>query len=145
MSTPNNTPPASGRHSPSLSADEQVRKVPVIEEELHIDKKAVESGRVRVTKKVHEEQVPVDVPLTYDVTDVRRVEVNRFVDTAPPAVRRDGDTTIIPVLREVLVKRLLLVEEIHITTLQQQQQEHREVTLRREAVEVEREAAPPKP
>ena len=118
------------------------RTIPVIEEQVHIEKEVVETGTVHVSKKVHEEQVQVDLPLLYEVSDIRRVEVNRFVDTPPPAVRQEEQTTIIPVLREVLVKRLLLVEEIHITKIEQQEPVQQEVTLRREEVQVERRETP---
>ncbi len=142
MSQRANQQPSSGISEPSASNREESRKIPVIEEQLEIDKKIVETGAVQVTKKVHAEQVQVDLSLTYDVTDIRRIEVNRIVDTAPPAIRQEGDTTIIPVLREVLVKKLLLVEEIHITKLQQQEPAREEATLRRETVQVERREPP---
>jgi stress response protein YsnF len=47
---------------------------------------------------------------------------------------------IIPVVREVLVveKRLLLVEELHVTKTQVQKQETQHITLRKEEVIVER-------
>jgi stress response protein YsnF len=59
---------------------------------------------------------------------------------SPPAVRQEGDTTIIPVLREVLVveKRYELVEEVHVTKKKTVVPHVQEITLRKEVVEVER-------
>ena len=68
-----------------------------------------------------------------------RVPVNRFVETAPQ-VRYEGETMIVPVLREVVVveKRIELIEELHITKRTIQTQVSQQVTLRTEEVTVER-------
>lgn len=58
----------------------------------------------------------VDEPLFSDDVSVERVPVNRIID-GPMDTRHEGDTTIIPVLEEVVTvqKRLLLREEVRIT------------------------------
>jgi uncharacterized protein (TIGR02271 family) len=113
--------------------------IPVMEEQVQVDKKVVESGRVRITKVVSEQEVPVDIPLIQEEHDIQRVPVNEYVETAPPPIRYEGDTMIIPVVREVLViqKRLLVVEELHITKTQVQKQDTQHITLRKEEVIVE--------
>lgn len=113
--------------------------IPVIEEQLKIDKELVETGRVRISKKVHEEQKTVDLTTVQDEVDVQRVPVNEYVDRAP-AVRHEGDKMIIPVLREVEVveKRLVLVEELHVTRRQVTTEEQQEITLRKEEVRIDR-------
>jgi uncharacterized protein (TIGR02271 family) len=120
---------------------QQSAAIPVIEEHVHIEKRVVESGVVRVSKKVHNEQVTVDVPLIHEEHDVERVAINQYVDTAP-AVRHEEGTMIIPVLREevVIQKRLVLVEEIRITKKLVQTTTQEEVTLRKEEVVVDRES-----
>ena len=87
--------------------------LPVIEEVVRIDKQTVETGRVVLHKTVHVEAQTVAIPLREE--QVQRVAINRYVDEAPP-VRHEGDTMIVPVVREELVitKRLLLVEELHV-------------------------------
>lgn len=114
--------------------------IPVIEEQVHIDKKMVESGSVRITKVVSEQQVPVEIPLMHEQHDIKRVPVNQYVEAPPPPIRYEGDTMIIPVVREVLTvqKRLLVVEELHVTKTQVQTQETQHITLRKEEVRVER-------
>ena len=113
--------------------------VPVVEEELTVGKREVETGRVRVTKLVHEEQRVVDQPVATEEVVVERVPVNRVVQ-GPVEVRHEGDTTIIPLLEEVLVveKRLMLREEVRITKRRTETRRPQNVTLRKEDVKVER-------
>jgi stress response protein YsnF len=51
--------------------------------------------------------------------EIGRVPVGRPVDTMPP-VRQEGDTTIVPVVEEIIVvgRRLILKEEVRIRRLQ---------------------------
>jgi uncharacterized protein (TIGR02271 family) len=116
--------------------------IPVAAESIQVQKRTVETGRVRIQKLVHEQEELVDEPLHDEEVQVERVQVNRVVDAAP-APRQDGDTMIIPVLKEVLVveKRLLLKEEIHVTRRHVERREPQRFLLRREEVTVERLAA----
>ena len=115
-------------------------RIPVIEETAIITRELVETGRVRLTKTVEERPHTLPVDLRHEQVEIRHVPVNQFLpDDAPaPDSRREGNTLIIPVLREVMVKRLLLVEELHVTTRQFTTQEPQTVTLRHEQVQVER-------
>ena len=120
--------------------DRQPDYIPVVEEQVRINKKTVETGRVNIYKDVHEEDVTVDVPTVHEEVNVERVPVNEYVETAPPSVRYEGDVMIIPVLHEelVLVKRLKLVEELHVTKRKIETHEAQHVTLRKEEVNVNR-------
>jgi uncharacterized protein (TIGR02271 family) len=113
--------------------------VPVAEETLSVQKRAVPTGVVRVHKTVREREEVVDEPLMRELVDVERVVVNRVVEAAPE-VRREGDVLIIPVLEEVLVveKRLMLKEEIRITLQKGEFREPQTVTLRSEEISIER-------
>jgi uncharacterized protein (TIGR02271 family) len=113
--------------------------VPVVEEQLSVQKRRVEAGGVRIHKHVREKVETVDTPLRHEEVDVERVEINEFVD-GPRQVRQEGDVTIIPVMEEVLVvqKRLMLKEEIRLRRRVHETREPQQVTLRREEVEVER-------
>lgn len=112
--------------------------IPLIEEELLIKNRQVETGKVRIKKIVQEKQELVDVPLVSEEIEVKRVPINRPVDS-PVAVRTEGDTLIISLLEEVFVvqKQLLLKEEVHITTKRSERHQLEQVTLRREEVIVE--------
>jgi len=118
----------------------ETQYIPVVEEQVRIDKKTIETGSVHVYKDVHEEQVSVDVPTVHEEVSVERVAINEYVDSAPPSVRYEGDIMIIPVLHEelVLVKRLKLVEELHVTKRRVETHESQQVTLRKEEVNVKR-------
>ncbi|WP_224999091.1 YsnF/AvaK domain-containing protein [Cesiribacter sp. SM1] len=116
----------------------QSKTIPVIEEKVKVRKKVVETGSVHISKKVHEDEVDVEVPYVYEDVDVERIAINQYVDTPPPAIRQEGETTIIPVLKEVVVKRLVLVEELHVTKRKVKKQASQHMTLRSEEVSVKR-------
>jgi uncharacterized protein (TIGR02271 family) len=113
--------------------------IPVIEEELDVQKRVVETGKIRGTKVVHEHETLVDEPLFRDEVEVERVRIDRVVDTPVP-VRYEDDTMIVPIMEEVLVveKRLVLKEELHIHKRRVETHQPQQVTLRREEVRVER-------
>ncbi|WP_437596024.1 DUF2382 domain-containing protein [Sorangium sp. So ce590] len=119
-------------------ADELI--VPVVAQELEVQKRTVESGRVRIAKQVHERVEAVEEPLVSERVVVERVTVDQVV-TEPPATRQEGDTLIVPVVEEVLFveKRLVLKEELRITRIRAVEMSPPErVTLRSEDVRVER-------
>ena len=92
--------------------------IPVLEEFVSIDRQVIETGKVRISKSVSEEIVTVNIPIVNESYKVHHVPGSPvLLDTPPLALRKDGDTTIINVIREVsvIVKKYELVEEIHIT------------------------------
>jgi uncharacterized protein (TIGR02271 family) len=113
--------------------------LPVLEERLEVSKREVETGRLRLQKRVREEEQTVDEPLFADEIIIERVPVNRFVDQPTPT-RMEGDTTVIPLFEEqiVLQKRLLLREEVRVTQRRTERRDPQVVTVRREEVIVER-------
>ena len=123
---------------PSVHQDEPV-VVPVLVEELDVQKRPVETGKVRITKVVHERETIVDEPLWRDNVAVSRVPMQRVVD-GPIPVREEHGTTIISVVEEVLVveKRWMLREEIHIRKQRVETHQPQRITLRSEEVQVER-------
>jgi uncharacterized protein (TIGR02271 family) len=113
--------------------------VPVLVEELEVQKRLVETGKVRITKVVHEHETLVDEPLFHDKVAITRVPMQRVVD-GPVPVREEHGTTIISLVEEVLVveKRWMLREEIHIRTQRIETHQPQRITLRSEDVHVER-------
>lgn len=114
--------------------------LPVMEEEVRVETRQVEDGRVRIAKTVEERDVLIDQPLTQERVEVNRVVVNRMVDQ-PPEIRYEGDTMIIPVLEEVVVAeiKLMVREEVHVTRVREEVHQPQSVSIRREDVQVERE------
>jgi len=130
------------------TANEPDREIvlPVISEELDVQKRKRTTGKVRVEKESIAHDETVSMPLTRERADVRRVVINRPV-TAVPAVRREGDTIILPIVEEVPVveKRLMLKEEIHVTRRRTTEQHEETVTVRKEQAAVRRLDAEGKP
>jgi uncharacterized protein (TIGR02271 family) len=113
--------------------------IPVVKEELEIQRRKLETGGVRVSTVVHEREEVVDQPLIKERVHVEHVPINRVVD-GPVPIRHEGHTMVIPLLEEVLVveKRLMLKEEVHITKEQYEERQPQRVVLRSEEARVER-------
>jgi len=113
--------------------------VPVVAEQLEVEKRKVEGGGVRIRKTVREREEVVDEPLMREEVQVKRVPVNKVVD-GPVPVRHVGDTMIVSLLEEVLVveKKLMVKEELHITKEQVESYRPQRVRLRTEEAVVER-------
>ena len=118
--------------------------VPLVAEAAVVTKKAVTTGRVRISTHVEEHSELIREALRYDDVVVERVEIGDVVQVAPE-VRMDGDVLVYPIVEEVLVveKRLVLKEEIRITRRSRVDTVEREVTLRSVRADVER--TPPDP
>ncbi len=126
------------RRSGVVLVDDETITIPVIAESLRLTRALRETGRVRIYKQVHERHETVDPSLLREHTEVERVAVNRPVD-GPIPIRQEGDTTIIPLLEEVVVveKRWILREELHVRVRRSEHHEPQVVSLRSEQVTVE--------
>jgi len=124
----------------STAAPDTVLTVPVLREELSVQKRPVETGRTRIFKTIAERQETIDEPLMREEVVVEHVPVHQVWSGPPPSVRYEGDTLVIPLLEEVFVveKRLMLKEEVHVRRQQTTVREPQQVTLRSEEVHVER-------
>jgi uncharacterized protein (TIGR02271 family) len=113
--------------------------IPVIEEQVTVQTRTVEKGRVEIHKTVHEHTKLIDQPLHMEEVEIERLPINRIIDEPVP-VRQEGDTTIISLFEEVLVieKRLVLREEVHIKKMRTVVHDPQEVLLREERVEIVR-------
>jgi stress response protein YsnF len=85
------------------------------------------------------EQGLAEATLTEEFVEVTRVPMDRVVEEMPD-VRTEGDLTIVPVVEEVavVVKRLVLKEEVHIKRRMRTRDVAVPVELRRERAVVER-------
>jgi stress response protein YsnF len=124
------------------STEQEPLKVPVLREDVQIDKRLIDTGRgVRIHKTVAEHPCHIDERLLREGVDVAHVPVDRIVplDQAP-ATRYEGDTLVVPILEEVLVveRRLRIKEELHITRTRREEHHAETIMLRSEQVSVER-------
>ena len=120
--------------------DTQVRTIPVIEETAIINKLRTVTGKVTVLVEPRTEVEQHSVALNRVTYREQRVAKDELVDE-PPSIKYEGDVTIIPVLREevVLVKRLRLVEEIHLIREESTEHVTESVELRKDHVSIVRE------
>jgi stress response protein YsnF len=116
--------------------------LPVAQEQVSVEKREIETGRVVINVSPRTRTEHVDVELSQERASVERVPVNRFV-TKTEQPRQEGDVTIIPVYEEVLVveRRLVLKEEVRVRMVRETRREARDVELREEVVEVTRDGA----
>lgn len=115
--------------------------IPLVEEQLQVGKRTVETGKVYLQKSSEAFEVVLDETLAVNTWRVERVPRNDVV-TELPAPRQEGSTTIYPLVEErlVLTKELVLVEEIRVTRELSERRDSQTVTLRRETLRVERKA-----
>jgi uncharacterized protein (TIGR02271 family) len=142
VSNTRGSPPTAGEDEMA----EEVAAIPLVEEQLSIAKRQVESSRVRVHVTVEQRQEFITEQLMRDEVEVERVPRNVRV-TELPHVRLEGNTTIVPVVEEVLVveKALVLVEEIHISRRSVAEDARIPVSIRSERATIEREPQPGSP
>jgi stress response protein YsnF len=116
--------------------------IPLVEEELRLDKRDVVTGKVRVRTVVDVVEELAQASLQEETVEVTRVPIDRMIDEAP-AVRTEDGVTIVPVVEEVLVveKRLVLKEELHIRRQVRTEQVEVPVQLRKQRAIVDRLAA----
>ena len=128
------------------SGVEEPLVVPVVAEELAVEKRQVTRGTVRIHTRVETREEVVDEPLLHEEIAVERVPVNALVEGEAPMPHYENEVFVIPILEEVLVvqKRLLLKEEVRVTRRSTTMSKPQQVTLRREVVEIER-IAPSEP
>ncbi len=135
------TTPTGPTSTDEVTAGETV-VIPVVEETARIEKRAIETGRVRVSTHTDTVEQVLRETLRGDMVGVTRVPINRTIGEGEvaPQVRDEGGVTIIPVLEEVLVveKRLVLKEEVHIRRTTSCENVEVPVTLRRQRAVVER-------
>jgi uncharacterized protein (TIGR02271 family) len=115
---------------------------PVLQEDITVGKRVIDSGRgVRLHKTVSESEQVIDETLLHDELEVQRVPVGAMVMTEEaPRMRYEGDTLVVPILEEVLVvqKKLRLKEEVRITRHKREVHMPQTVSLRSEHIDVER-------
>jgi stress response protein YsnF len=95
--------------------ERETEAVPLVKEELRVDKWQVSTGKVQVHTVVDTAEDVIRETLDEKQVEVTRVPINKVVSTKP-SVRTEDGVIIVPVVEEVLVieRRLVLKEEVHI-------------------------------
>jgi len=122
------------------------RRIPIVEERATIDKKVVPTARVRIASTVEQHLEMLRDELVAQTVDVERVRIDREVE-APPEIRSEGDTLIIPVVEQRLVvqKRWFVTEELRVHRRDHSEAVEIPVELRSTRVSVERAEVPQPP
>lgn len=117
--------------------------LPLVEENLLVGKRRVETGRVRVSVSTEIQEQVVRETLRSERTELERVAIGR--ELAPgepaPAMRQEPDgTVVVPVLEEVLVveRRLVLREEIRMRLVAVDEPVEQSMAVQRQRASVER-------
>jgi stress response protein YsnF len=128
-----------GVASPAAPVSDAEKRLSVIQEEVRVDAVEVETGAVRIRKVISEQSVPVPVRLRSQTVEVRRVSVNRPVDTRVEP-RQEGDMLIIPVYEfvPIVTMQLTLKEEVYVTTRSTDEEQVQHFPVSKESIIVER-------
>ncbi|WP_338665972.1 DUF2382 domain-containing protein [Pararoseomonas sp. SCSIO 73927] len=113
--------------------------IPLVEETVRIGKRAVETGRLRVSITTEAAEETVRATLRTRRAEVERVTMDREVAEAPSTREEDG-VLVIPVVEEILVveKRLILREEIRLRFVDSEETVEQPVERRLQRATVER-------
>ena len=108
-------------------------------EDFTVARRSVAGHTVRVETTTRTRDHHIDEPLSHTRVQVERVPIGRIVTAVPP-VREEGDTTILPVVEEVIVveRRLILKEEVHVRRVQVAEHHTETVTTREQTAEIYR-------
>ncbi len=119
-----------------LNENDTIR-VPVVKEQLNVQKGMQQAGEVDITKRVVEEQVNVPVELSSEHVTVQRHAVDRSLQPGETTIG-ENDVIRVPVMEEVanVTKTAHVVEEIEIAKTRETQQQNVGDTVRKEVVDV---------
>lgn len=122
------------------SRSERTESVPVIEEELEVEKRKVARGGVRLTSTVHEQPVEETVRLREEQVETERRPVDRRLsEDEAEAAFQDRTIEMNETTEELEVsKEARVVEEVALTKTVQEHEEQVKDTVRRTEVEVEK-------
>jgi uncharacterized protein (TIGR02271 family) len=108
-------------------------------EELRAEKQQAQVGEVRIDKDIVEEQQTIDVPVTREQVEVRRVAVDRPATDAE--IVDTGDTIRVPIVGErvEVSKDTRVVEEVEVAKTAQTETQRVSDTVRREEINIDQE------
>jgi stress response protein YsnF len=116
--------------------------LPIVEEELQVGKRRMESERIQVRTVTDLAEELVRQELRGEHLEVERVPIDLLLEPGSdlPVIRTEGNVTIFPVLEEVVVleKRLRLKEEVRITKRMTTEITETPITVRKQRAVIER-------
>lgn len=122
---------------PASQSKPPTAPIPIVEEHVTVAKTVEETGAVRVRVESEQVQQRFDLKTTTEEVEVQRVAVNVIVDERRDPWMEDR-VIVVPIYEEVLVRRLMLKEEVRLIRQTNTAHEDTTVPLRREHAVVER-------
>jgi stress response protein YsnF len=125
--------------SQNSSSDERDVVIPLYADEVSIERRKIAGDIIRVTVRTNTTEQVVDEDTIHTRVEVKRTPIGKPIHSVPP-VRTEADTTIIPVVEEVIVveRRLVLKEEIRLRRVQTAERQHESIRLREQQAIIER-------
>jgi len=109
------------------------------EEKITVSKEKIVDRRIQISRKTVSDEQIIEADLTREEAIIHRVTKNEVIqpDNVPIA-RQEGDIYIIPVIREEveIIRRQVLVEEIHVKKILTSEHFQESVVLRRQELDI---------
>ena len=117
-------------------------RIPLYVEEVSVSRREVEKANVQIALITGTREQLVDKELTHVRVEIERVPIGRTIEVVP-SISQEGDTTIIPVVEEIVVveRRLVLKEEVRIRRVTTKEQHQETFVLRQQEALITREEA----
>jgi stress response protein YsnF len=117
-------------------------RIPLHVEEVSVSRREVEKANVRIALITGTREQLVDEELTHVRVEIERVPIRRPIEVVPP-ISQDGDTTIIPVVEEIVAveRRFVLREEVRIRRVSTKEQHQETIVQRQQEALITREEA----
>ena len=128
---------------PDQEREPEDLRIPLHVEEVSISRREIRTkANIQIALVTGTREQLIDEELTRVRVEVERVPIGRTIEVVP-TISQEGDTTIIPVVEEIVVveRRLVLKEEIRIRRVSTKEQHQETVVLREQEAVITREEA----
>ena len=117
-------------------------RIPLHVEEVSVSRREIKTADIQIALVTETRQQLIGEELTRVRVEVERVPIGRTIEVVP-SISQEGDTTIIPVVEEIVVveRRLVLKEEVRIRRVSTTEQHQEKVVLREQEAVITREEA----
>jgi len=121
-------------------------RIPLHVEEVSVSRHEIKKANIHSALVAATREQLIDEELTRVRVEVERVPIGRTIEGVP-AISQEGDTTIIPVVEEIVVveRRLVLKEEVRIRRVSTTEQHQETVVLREQEAVITRKEADSQP
>lgn len=115
------------------------KTMPLAEEKIAVSKEKIVDRRIQISRKTVSDEEIIEAELTREEAIIHRVTKNEIIQPDNiPIARQEGDIYIIPVIREEveIIRRQVLVEEIHVKKILTNEHFQESVVLRRQELDI---------